>query len=86
MNNNTLTIENRETLYLNNVVSVETLSDEKVVVFTENGDLVVRGKSLVTSDFNVSDGYLSLSGKIDAVEFTSDGKHYPDNFVSKLFK
>ncbi len=86
MNNNTLTIENREKLYVNNAVSVESLSEDKIVIYTENGDLLIKGKGLTASDFDASDGCFTVSGRIDSVDFTSEGKHYPDNFLSRLFK
>lgn len=86
MANQIITLENRKRLTVSDVKSVESFTDNEVRLYTENGDLTVKGECFVPEEFNNNNGDFSLCGKICSISFTTDKKHLPNNFISKLFR
>lgn len=86
MANQIITLENRKRLTVSDVKSVVSFTDNEVRLFTENGDLTVKGDSFIPEEYDNTSGEFSLCGKISSICFTTDKKHLPDNFISKLFR
>lgn len=86
MANQIITLENRKRLTVSDVKSVESFTDNEVKLYTENGDLTVKGESFTPEGFDNVSGDFSLCGKVSSLTFTTDKKHLPDNFISRLFR
>ncbi len=84
--NSSITIDDRERMIITGVKSVESVTDTLITLFTENGDLAVRGAGLATDEFDPKGGLLRVNGRIDALVFTTGKYHLPDNFISRLFR
>ena len=84
--NSSITIDDRERMLVSGVRSVEKVTDETVAVFTEMGDLLVKGKGLETDSFDPGSGILRVAGRIDSVCYTTEKEHLPDNIISRLFR
>lgn len=86
MNNQIITLENRERLTVSDVKSVEGFTDTEVKLYTDNGDLIIKGENFIPEGYNNENGEFSLRGRVCSLCFTTDKKHLPDNFISRLFR
>lgn len=86
MNKHTLIIEQRSRVRVSAVKNTERFSDSQVLVYTECGDLLIKGSNLEVESCSETTGDMELSGKIDSVTYVSENYHIPDNFLSRLFR
>ncbi len=84
--NSSITVDNRSAVSLTGVKSVESVTNTAVVVFTDDGDLVIRGSSLGAEEFDPESGILRIFGRIDSLSYTTDKRHLADNVIAKLFR
>ncbi len=86
MNNHSVILRNRELLHAAGVKSTESFGDEKIVLHTECGDLLIQGSRLCVEQLDMESGDLDVHGKIDSLKYLSENRHIPDNFISRLFR
>ena len=84
--NSSITINDRESVTVTGVNSVDMITDSEVCAFTAKGDLVIRGSRLETEEFDPSSGILRINGHIDSFCYKTEKRHLPDNFIAKLFR
>ena len=84
----TVTIENRERIVINCVDDVESFNEEKVVVYTGMGVMIVSGYNFKVHCLNVDDGKLIIDGEIDKVEYIEapEGGGESTGFFGRLFR
>lgn len=70
----TVVIEDRCRIKINCVDDVESFNDEKVVVYTSRGVMIVTGFDFKVSRLSVDDGQLVIDGEVDKVEYMEDMK------------
>ncbi len=85
MNNHTLIIEQRKRIQVTAVKNTERFSDKEVLVYTECGDLLIKGNGLEVNNC-AAPGDIEISGHIDSAAYVSENYHIPDNFLSRLFR
>ena len=83
-----VTIEDRGKIVINCVDDVESFNDEKAVVYTSMGTMVIRGSDFKVHSLNVDDGRLVIEGTIDNVEYMDDASDTADSggFFGKLYR
>lgn len=86
MNGHIVVIEQRNTVKATMVKKAERFSDTGVLVYTEGGDLLIKGSDLQVENCCTDNGDIVVRGHIDSVSYLSDGCHIPDNFISRIFK
>ncbi len=86
MNRHILIIENRDSVSLSGVKKADSFSPCEVAVYTEQGDLLIRGSELMVEEFNETKGELKINGRVDSLSYRSEKQHIPDNFLSRLFR
>jgi len=86
MNKHTLIIENRERVRITSVNKAERFSDTEVLVYTEDGDLIIKGSNLEVERLEASGGGAEITGHIESVAYLSEKYHIPDNFLARLFR
>lgn len=86
MNKHSLILENREYLRMSGVKSTQSFGDNKIAVYTESGDLIIRGSELEVGMLDMTTGEFELRGKIDEISYLSEGQHVPENVISRLFR
>ena len=64
-----LILEERGNLTITGVEDVDSFDEETVVVYTELGELTVRGSGLHINKIDVEAGELSLEGQIDSLSY-----------------
>lgn len=86
MNKHSLILENREYLRMSGVKSTQSFGENEIAVYTESGDLMIRGSGLEVGMLDMTTGEFELHGKIDEISYISEGQHIPGNVISRLFR
>ena len=85
----TVLIEDRSRIKINCVDDVESFNDEKVVVYTSMGVMIVTGFDFKVSKLSVEDGQLVIDGEVDKVEYmetAKDDRNESGGFFGRLFR
>lgn len=80
-----LVLEDRRLLTVSGVSDVDSFDEETVVVFTDLGELTVRGSNLHINRLSVEVGELTVEGNISALIY-SDEAPKSGGFFSKVFR
>ena len=80
-----LVLEDRRMLTVSGVSDVDSFDEETVVVFTDLGELTVRGTNLHINRLSVEVGELTVEGNIAALIY-SDETPKSGGFFSKVFR
>ena len=67
-----LVLEDRRMLTVSGVSDVDSFDEETVVVFTDLGELTIRGSNLHINRLSVEVGELSVEGNIAALIYSDD--------------
>ena len=81
-----LTMVNREKMTVTGVEDVESFDDDKVIAYTTDGIMTVKGADFRINRLNVEDGELEIEGQIDSVEYADGHKSDKGGFFSKIFR
>lgn len=79
-------IENREKALLTGVKETESFTENEVFLFTEQGEMKIKGKNLHIDNFSVSTGDLQITGEILSVSYGETRERTPRNFITKMFR
>lgn len=80
-----LVLEDRKLLTVSGVSDVDSFDEETVVVFTDLGELTIRGSNLHINRLSVEVGELSVEGNISALIY-SDEAPKSGGFFSRVFR
>lgn len=78
-------LEDRHMLTVSGVSDVDSFDEEAVTVFTDMGELTVRGSNLHINRLSVEVGELTVEGNISALIYTDDTAR-GGGFFSKVFR
>lgn len=78
-------LEDRKLLTVSGVADVDSFDEETVIVFTDLGELTVRGSNLHINRLSVEVGELTVEGNISALIY-SDEAPKSGGFFSKVFR
>jgi len=79
-------MENREKLNISGVNDVDSFDEQSVVIFTDMGELTVKGSGLQIQKFSVDTGELTVSGRVYLLSYSEDGYEKSGGFFGKLFR
>ncbi|MDD6283949.1 MAG: sporulation protein YabP [Firmicutes bacterium] len=79
-------MEDRKKLTVSGVSDVDSFDDNTVVIYTDMGELTVKGDGLHISGLNIDTGDLSLTGNIYGLMYTDDNRRKGGSFLSRLLK
>ena len=82
--NHSLTLENRESLFVTEVKNVEYFTPEAVAAKTSLGRMIVKGKNLFVDSMDSKTGNLLIKGFINEVIYENTGES--KSILKKLFK
>ena len=80
-----LIVEDRRALTVSGVSDIDSFDDMSVVIFTDFGELTVKGEGLHINKLNIETGELTLSGQINSMEY-SETQVKAGGFFGRLFK
>jgi sporulation protein YabP len=80
-----LILEDRHTLSISGVSDVDSFDDRTIIVFTELGELTVRGADLHINRLSVETGDLQLEGNISSLSY-ADEQPKSSGFFGKIFR
>ena len=78
-------LENRKTLTAAGESDVDSFDEQTVVIFTQMGELTVRGSDLHIINLSVDSGELSLEGTVNSLTY-SDEQPGKGGFFSRVFR
>lgn len=78
-------LEDRKKLMVSGVSDVDSFDEQTVIVYTDMGELTVRGSDLHISRLNTETGELNMSGNIQGLAYTDDSER-SSGFFGRLFK
>ncbi len=79
-------LEDRSKLMLTGVTDVENFDENKVYLYTQLGELVIRGKQLHVSEMSVESGELTVEGEINALIYGDKDRTKKLGLLGKLFR
>ncbi len=80
-----LILEDRKMLTVTGVSDVDSFDEQTVAVFTELGELTIRGTDLHINRLSVETGELTVEGKISALIY-SEEQPKSTGFFSRVFR
>jgi len=79
-------IENRKNITVSGVMDIDSFDEENVIVFTELGELAIRGANLHINKIDVNAGDLTMEGEIESLSYSESAPRKGSGFFSKLFR
>lgn len=78
-------LEDRRNLTLTGVQDIDSFDEEVVIVYTELGELTIKGTDLHINKIDVQSGELTMEGDICLLQYTQDRPH-GQGFFGRLFR
>ena len=79
-------IEDRKSLTVSGVEDVDSFDEQTVVLFTELGELTVRGSDLHMNKLNVETGEVSIEGVIQALSYQDETPRGNGGIFGRIFR
>lgn len=79
-------LEDRRSLTVSGVSDVDSFDEEAVVLFTELGELTVRGASLHMNKLNVETGEVSIEGDIESLSYRDEAPRSSGGLFGRIFR
>ena len=84
--NHLIKLEGREPLFAEGVDDVESFSEDKIIAYTTEGQMTVKGAQLKINRLSVDDGQLEIQGIIDSIEYHDTHQGSGQSLWSKIFR
>ncbi len=81
-----LILEGRKKLSVSGVTDVDSFDENTVLLYTNMGELTVKGSDLHVNDLSVTSGEMNIEGDIQAVIYGDKERQSPLGFIGKLFR
>ena len=78
-------LEDRKSLMITGVSDVDSFDDQTITVYTEMGEMTIRGSGLHIGKLSLETGELNITGNIAALGY-SDNRENQGGFFSRMFK
>lgn len=79
-------LEDRSKLMLTGVTDVENFDENKVYLYTQLGELVIRGRQLHVNEISLESGELTVEGEINALIYGDKDRTKKLGLLGKLFR
>ncbi len=79
-------MKGREVLSASGIEDVESFDDDRIVAYTVDGQMTVKGAELKINRLSVEDGELEIQGIIDSIEYQDSHKSGGGGIWGKIFK
>jgi len=79
-------IESRKNVTVTGVMDIDSFDDQSVILFTELGELAIKGVNLHINKIDVNSGDLTMEGEIESVSYSESRPQKGSGLLSKLFR
>ena len=79
-------LEDRQKLMLTGVTDVDRFDEKLVVLFTQLGELVIKGSDLHVNEMSLESGELTVEGDICSLTYGEKDSTKKLGFLGKLFR
>ncbi len=80
-------MENRKRAVISGVKEVEGFTETEVSLYTDMGQITVKGRNLKVSQVNTETGEFIMTGDlITSIVYSDKPRRTPENFITKLFR
>lgn len=66
----------RQLLHVNGVNNVDVFDEEKIILKTDLGNLVIKGSHMNLTNLDVENGCLQVDGMIDSLEYQAEKRKW----------
>ena len=78
-------MENRRSLTITGVMDIDSFDEQTVSVFTDQGELTIKGANLHINKIDVDSGDLVMEGEVDSLTY-SENQPQRGGLLAKLFR
>ena len=79
-------IESRKNVTVTGVMDIDSFDEESVILFTELGELSIRGVNLHINKIDINSGDLTMEGDIESLSYSESGPQKGAGLFSRLFR
>ena len=79
-------LEGRKRLSVSGVTDVDKFDENSVILYTNMGELTIKGSELHVNDLSVTRGEMNIEGNIDSIVYGESDRCSPLSFVGELFR
>lgn len=79
-------MEGRKNLTLSGVTDVDSFDERCIILYTQLGELVIKGRDLHINSMSVETGDMTIDGDIWALSYGDKDKKSAPTFLGKLFR
>ena len=80
-----VTIENRKAMTVSGVGQVVSYDEYRIVLRTDYGTLIIRGRDLVAGEISSATNTLKLTGRIETIQYTA-AKDKSEGLLQRMLK
>ena len=89
MQSHKIILTNRQSGAVSGVLDVISFDEKLIVLSTQGGKLTIKGDQLHVNQLNLEKGDVDISGKVDTLIYSDDGKkteNRKESVLGRLFK
>ena len=79
-------LENRRKLMLSGITDVDSFNEKEIYLYTQLGEMLVKGENLHISEMSVENGELSVDGEISAIIYGDKSRKKKLTPIEKIFR
>ncbi len=81
-----LSLENRKLLRLTGVTDIESFDEGQILLYTQLGELVIKGKEMRVSELSVETGKLMIEGDIWSLSYGEKNRRAKAGIIKKALR
>ena len=81
-----LILEDRSRLELTGITDVDRFDEQEIILYTQQGELCIRGRGMHVSEMSVEKGKLSVEGEITAMLYGDRDRRKKLSLFGRLVK
>lgn len=84
--NHNIILENRKSLSISGITDVDSFDEREICLFTELGELTIRGRELHIDSMSVESGDMTITGDIWSLVYGDKERRGPVSALGRLFR
>ncbi|MBP1573976.1 MAG: sporulation protein YabP [Oscillospiraceae bacterium] len=81
-----LCLENRKSLRLTGVTDIDSFDEGQVLLYTQLGELLIKGKNLHISELSLEAGNVEVSGDVWTLSYGEKNRKAKASLIKKAFR